>query len=216
MATICVIPAAGSSARMAGCPVGDYKPLLPWPGGCVALAAVRAAIDGGCRPLVVTGYRANELEEALASSSAEFVRNQAWASGMLGSIAVGARRAAELDPGGAGFLVSHADMPLVPPQAFALLAVEAERLTMESGGADAPSAVFCSARGRLGHPVWLSYALTEKLAFWDPGASLKAYLHEGRWAACELDEALGAAAAGIFLDLDTPEAYERALASLSR
>lgn len=182
----------------------------------MAAAAVRAAIDGGCRPVVVSGYRAQELEAALAGSGADFARNPGWERGMLGSVAVGARRAHELDPGGVGFLVSHADMPLVPPKAFALLVAEAERLTTERAGADAPSAVFCRAQGRLGHPVWLSYALTERLASWDPGASLKAYLQEGRWAACELDDALGASAAGIFLDLDTPEAYEQALASLSR
>ncbi len=201
---------------MAGCPAGDYKPLLPWPGGCVAAAAVRAAISGGCRPLVVSGYRADELEAALAGSGVDFERNPGWERGMLGSIALGARRARELDPGGLGFLVSHADMPLVPPKAFTLLAAEAERLTNGRAGEDAPQAVFCRAQGRLGHPVWLSYALIERLASWDPGASLKAYLQEGRWAACELDEALGASAAGLFTDLDTPEAYDRALASLGR
>lgn len=201
---------------MAGCPAGDYKPLLPWPGGCVAAAAVRAAIDGGCRPLVVSGYRADELEAALSCSGADFTRNPGWERGMLGSIALGARRARELDPGGLGFLVSHADMPLVPPMAFDLLIAEAERLSSGRAGSDAPQAVFCRAQGRLGHPVWLSYALIERLASWDPGASLKAYLQEGRWAACELDESLGASAAGLFTDLDTPEAYDRALASLSR
>lgn len=201
---------------MAGCPAGDYKPLLPWPGGCVAAAAVRAAIDGGCRPLVVSGYRADELEAALSCSGADFTRNPGWERGMLGSIALGARRARELDPGGLGFLVSHADMPLVPPMAFDLLIAEAERLSSGRAGSDAPQAVFCRAQGRLGHPVWLSYALIERLASWDPGASLKAYLQEGRWAACELDESLGASAAGLFTDLDTPEAYDRALAELSR
>lgn len=201
---------------MAGCTAGDYKPLLPWPGGCVAAAAVRAAISGGCRPLVVSGYRADELEAALAGSGVDFERNPGWERGMLGSIALGARRARELDPGGLGFLVSHADMPLVPPKAFELLVAEAERLSSGRAGEEAPQAVFSGAQGRLGHPVWLSYALIERLGSWDPGASLKAYLQEGRWAACELDDALGASAAGIFIDLDTPEAYERALASLGR
>lgn len=179
----------------------------------MAGAAVRAAIGGGCRPLVVTGYRAAELEAALSGSGAEFARNPGWERGMLGSIAVGARRAFELDPGGFGFIVSHADMPLVPPRAYALLAAEAERLAAASLGSTAPSAVFCRSRGRLGHPVWISYTLVARLAAWDPGASLKAYLQEGRWAALDLDEELGASVAGLFLDLDTPEAYERAVAS---
>jgi molybdenum cofactor cytidylyltransferase len=166
--------------------------------------------------LVVSGYRADELEAALAGLGAYFARNPGWERGMLGSIALGARRARELDPGGLGFLVSHADMPLVPPTAFALLIAEAERLSLRRAGSDAPQAVFSRAQGRLGHPVWLSYALTERLASWDPGASLKAYLQEGRWEACELDDALGASVAGLFIDLDTPEAYEQALAGLVR
>jgi molybdenum cofactor cytidylyltransferase len=198
----CVIPAAGRSSRMEGCASGGFKPLLPWKGSRLIDAVISSCIRGGARPLVVSGYRSQELEAALSGyESLAIVRNDAWEAGMLGSIRLGAEEARRLDPRGLGFFVAPADMPLLPPRAFGALLHEAVR---RSGAGMDSAALFPSVEGELGHPVWIPFAFLPAMAALKPDGRLRAYLMARSWASLEQADR------GVILDLDTPEAYAKA------
>jgi CTP:molybdopterin cytidylyltransferase MocA len=85
-----------------------------------------AALEAGCRVLVVVGCRAAEVSAPFAGPAFEkaagegrllMVENAAWAEGMLGSI-----QAALPLARGEAFFSMNADMPLVGPSAYRLLA----------------------------------------------------------------------------------------------
>jgi len=103
----CIICAAGASRSM-----GQWKPSLPWPSrprlsvsGADAVkssnprttgepwlvdAAVTAALEAGCRVILVTGFRGDELEARFADwPEIVLVRNEQWETGMVSSIKVG-------------------------------------------------------------------------------------------------------------------------------
>lgn len=129
------------------------------------------------------------------------VQNPAWERGMLGSIRVGVEAAMGplADSGGfpAGVFVALADMPRVPVRSFAALARVAS--------AQDPThnrVVFASRDGQLGHPVWIPRAFFAGLASLDPDARLRNHLLELPWVSAEVDDD------GIFVDIDTPDAYE--------
>ena len=66
-----VLAAAGLSSRM-----GDFKPLLPFGDTTIAFHVTSMLRRLGADPvLVVTGYRAEELEDHLKGTGACFVRN---------------------------------------------------------------------------------------------------------------------------------------------
>jgi len=198
----CVIPAAGRSSRMEGCARGDFKPLLPWKERRLIDAVIAACVEGGARPLVVSGYRAPELEAALFGyAELAVIRNDAWEAGMLGSIRLGAREARRLDPRGQGFFVAPADMPLLPARAFGALLEEARRRA--NAGLES-AAIFPGAEGELGHPVLIPFAFLDAMGGLAPDGRLKAFLMGLPWARVELADR------GIALDLDTPEAYAEA------
>jgi len=185
----CVIPAAGGSTRM-----GAWKPLLPWVGGTVCGAAVRSALDAGCRPIVVTGHRGDELESWLRDAfepgdGVVAARNPRWEEGMLGSILVGAELAS-----GDGFLVAPGDMPSIPAAAYRAVLGAVDR---------GVGAVFAARRGRLGHPVWIPRGCLSGMRALDRSARLREFLLAGPWTSAEVDSD------DIFEDLDTYEEYER-------
>lgn len=80
-----VVLAAGGASRM-----GRAKQLLRYRGESLVRRAVRAAVDAGCRPVVVvTGAAAEAIEGELRGLAVRTVRNAAWAEGLGGSIARG-------------------------------------------------------------------------------------------------------------------------------
>lgn len=140
-----IILAAGVSSRM-----GKFKPLLPVDGQTMAQRVVRSMIEAGADPvLVVTGYRAEDLEAHLAGTGAEFVRNKKYFSTqMLDSLMLGAAAL----PGDADrVLIAPADVPLVKPETIrALLRASGEFVRPCCGGTP-------------GHPVLLTQALLRSL-----------------------------------------------------
>lgn len=109
-----IILAAGYSSRMNAC-----KPLLPFGSSnalcrCVDLFST-AGID---EILVITGYRAPELERVLGASPCKTVWNPDFASGMFSSICAGVRAlTAECD----AFFLLPVDIPLVRPATIIFL-----------------------------------------------------------------------------------------------
>ncbi|TFG82971.1 MAG: nucleotidyltransferase family protein [Spirochaetales bacterium] len=205
-APVCVIPAAGRSSRMKGCPAGDFKPLLPWRGEPMCAAVARAALAAGCLPLLVTGYRGDELEAALSGlQGLVFVRNDAWEAGMLGSICTGAGAAGSFDPQGTGFLVAPADMPFIPVTAFAAILAAVRNRSAENAE---PAALFPTRNGRLGHPVWIPYAFLPGLMKLEADGRLRDSLLSREWAGVEVESD------AIFVDVDTPAEYEATVATM--
>lgn len=207
VATFCVIPAAGLSSRMAA-----WKPLLPWGNTSICGAVVDTVLSAGIKPVVVAGYRGEELADSFADRpELAVVLNDDWESGMLGSIRTGVdfilqNCLTDGEGDATGFFVVPADMPRIPVQAFALMTAElAENLSEVAGGEKAPAAVFAARAGRLGHPVWIPAAFIPALRELDPGSRLRDYLLGQPWTSVEVDDD------GIFEDLDTPEAYAVAL-----
>ncbi len=200
----CVIPAAGLSSRM-----GAWKPFLPWKDGVVADAVVSAALSAGCLPVLVAGCEAARLEERYGGRpDLLVVRNDQWRAGMLGSIRTGAAAAGTSIPEGirSGFLVLPADMPLVEAATLRDVMLAARRRAERRLS---PAALFASSGGRLGHPVWIPYAFLPAIMELDPGARLRDWLTAGPW------EPVPVPGESIFIDLDTPEEYRAALASVS-
>ena len=69
-----VLAAAGLSSRMK-----DFKPMLPFGGSTIAGHIVTMLKDMGISPvIVVTGYRAEELEAHLSYAGVRFVRNERY------------------------------------------------------------------------------------------------------------------------------------------
>src|SRR5947209_15673244 len=99
-----IVLAAGESRRM-----GRLKPLLPFGTRTVietVVDSLRASpVD---EILVVTGYRSEAIEAALARAPARTVRNPDYARGMLSSVQCGVAAAA---PATTWFLLALADQP---------------------------------------------------------------------------------------------------------
>lgn len=193
MLRCCIIPAAGRSSRM-----GAWKPMLTWGSTTICGAVVETVIAAGLHPVLVAGYRADELVAAFGDRPGlTVVRNPEWEQGMLGSIRVGVEALSRIAPGYDGFLVAPADMPRLPVSGFARVIAEAER-GAHSGLA---RAVFAARGERLGHPVWIPAGFVAGLSSRDPDSRLRDYLLERSWTGIEVDDD------GIFADIDTPEAY---------
>ena len=182
----CIIPAAGRSSRM-----GAWKPLLPWGATTMCGAVVDIVLAAGLKPIVVAGYKAEELKAAFTGRPEVLVvENRNWERGMTGSIVFGASFAR----GSAGFLVAPADMPRLPEQAFESVLKAASRL---------PGTTVFAARGsRLGHPVWIPASLVRGISELEPNSRLRDYLLTMGWTSVQVDDD------GIFADIDTPGAYE--------
>ncbi len=118
-----VVLAAGSSQRMEG----KNKLLLPVAGEPMVRHVVRTALLAGLHPVVVVvGYQAEAVAQAIADLPVQTVVNEAWQQGQSTSLKAGLR-ALPANIGGALFLL--ADMPRVPPTLLrALVATHAQTL----------------------------------------------------------------------------------------
>jgi molybdenum cofactor cytidylyltransferase len=101
-----IVLAAGTSSRL-----GRNKLLLELGGVSVVRRTVRHAIEGGLAPvLVVVGFEAHCVRDALAGLACETVDNPGYALGINRSLTAGL---AAVPPEAAAAVVLLADMPLV-------------------------------------------------------------------------------------------------------
>jgi len=186
-----VILAAGLSTRMR-----ENKVLLPWRDGRPIVAHVTAqftslAIDP---VIVVTGRDAVEVRAAVADLHARCVHNPDYASGeMLSSVKAGL---GALPDALAGAFIQPADMPCVPPAVISELAA-----AHEAGWNVAPRF-----EGQRGHPVLLDRSNWGAMLALPADARPRDGLRGGRLRLVDVADA------GVLLDVDTRECYERALA----
>lgn len=188
-----LILAAGQSRRM-----GAFKPLLPLRGQTVIENTVMSALTGGCASVtVVTGCRAAEVEAVLYrrfGGSVRCVRNPAYAAtDMLRSAQIGVKA---LTACGAFFLLPG-DMPAVTGDTFARL--------RQARGDDRPAVVFPTLEGYRKHPPLIDARLIPDILAFDGEGGLRALWqrYEGQIRSVPVDDA------GVWVDLDTPEDYEK-------
>lgn len=190
-----LILAAGDSSRM-----GRPKLSLPWIGGRAIVAQmVQTLRRGGVdEVIVVTGSDRQEIERALAGMQVILVHNPAASGGgMLSSLQVGVRALAPLEAAAA--VITPGDLPALRAETVQQL------ITAWQAGDRAVTAP--SIGGRRGHPLVISASLWDAILALDAHQTLRDLLSEQRGEVSYLivDDP------GVCEDIDTPQAYQRAL-----
>jgi molybdenum cofactor cytidylyltransferase len=146
-----MILAAGGSARM-----GRAKQLLRIDGESLVRRTARAAIDAGCKPvMVVTGASAEAVTKEISDLPVRCASNPAWQNGMGGSIRRGLAEIMEIDPRADGVLVLLCDQPRVDAAAIGDLMA-----AFRSGGK--PMAA-CAYAGTIGPPCCFAGSMFDEL-----------------------------------------------------
>jgi len=213
----CIICGAGASRRM-----GEWKLSLPWPRRLCRSAthepwlvdgAVSAALDAGCRVILVAGYREEELEAHFSQwPGVTIVRNDRWHYGMVSSVKAGL-----LQVRSPWFFIAHADMPLIPanwyrrllahcpaaPSGDEVLALRPQYYNQPLQ--DGPQVT----QGLPGHPVLFSASAIPLIQKAPEGDSLKTVLSACRVIQLETQDP------SVITDIDSLEQYGTALVSLA-
>lgn len=195
-----IILAAGLSSRM-----GRSKPLLPLANGeTFVTRIVRSFLESGVDDVVVVlGYEADAVATRLVESGvpARFVVNDAYQTGQLSSVLRGLNAIDR--PGVRAMLMTLVDVPLVSPTTIRAV-VDSYRATQ------AP--IVRPVRGiEHGHPVLIDRSLFSLLRSADPAVGAKPVIRAHVSTAGDVlvnDD-------GAFLDIDTPEMYERVLREIN-
>lgn len=193
-----IVLAAGKSSRM-----GRPKALLPinQSGETFLNHVTRTLLDGGVEEVVVVvGADADAIRQAVGSDTprVRFVYNPDYEKGQLSSLLV-ALRAIDR-PGVSAAMVTLIDVPLISAATVQTLIRahrERDRLIVRP-----------VSNGRHGHPVIFHRALFDELRRADPAQGAKSVVHAHAADVLEItveDE-------GAFIDIDTPEDYERYIA----
>lgn len=143
----CVIPCAGLSSRM-----GDWKPLVPYHSRPLIMGIVQTALRVSKRAILVTGYRAEELEQLFSKDRRiRTIRNEKYEQGMFSSIQTGVALV-ETE----WFFIALGDMPMIPTELFEMLA---------AGAAESPEYDILRPlyREKPGHPVLLRRPVVETI-----------------------------------------------------
>ena len=140
-----VIAAAGMSSRM-----GDFKPMLSIGSISIAQRVIATLRQAGARRIVVvTGYKAEELEWHLARSGVVFLRNEAYGTTqMFDSALIGLR-----------YLKDKCERVLFTPVDIPLFT------TLHGRGAahERRAARLPVCEGRTGHPILMSSRVIERV-----------------------------------------------------
>jgi molybdenum cofactor cytidylyltransferase len=180
-----IVLAAGRSSRM-----GPHNKLLqPIDGSTIIARVAGAAIASGANPvIVVTGFEADRVEEAISGLDVTFVNNPNFDEGMSGSIKAGL---SVLPARSDGAMILLGDMP----------DVEARDLKLLMGAFAGREAICIPARGgRRGNPVlWGASYFAEMMRLsGDVGAKQLIAKHQAHVTEVPV------VSDGIFADVDTP------------
>ena len=187
-----LVLAAGESSRM-----GQLKALLPWYGRTLIEFQVETLLSSGVdQVIVVTGHRAEEVEDVLAEQPVEIVQNPDFLKGKTTSIKAGLRA---LDPRAQAILLLHVDQPRPSQIVMRIIREHFEH-----------DALITSPRfeGRGGHPViFCINLLPELMAIDEVSQGLRAVYerHVNEINALPLKTPI------VLLDMNTPPDYRKAI-----
>ena len=187
-----LVLAAGLSTRMQA-----FKPLMPLRGKTLIENTIDSIFSSGAQKVVVvTGYRAEELEQLLREKYADRViiaRNTAYdRTDMLCSVRIGCEKLPDCD----AFFLLPGDMPVVKESTF--------RTIMAQRTSDT-SVIFPTLDGYRKHPPLVDYRLVPNILNYQGVGGLR-----GLWS--QLDSIIRTVAVddvGVWTDLDTREDYAR-------
>jgi molybdenum cofactor cytidylyltransferase len=163
----------------------------------LVVRAVRAAQASRARPvIVVTGHEATAVSAALAGLDVRIVHNPDFAEGLSTSLKAGL---AALPEDVDGALVSLGDMPRIEPQHL-------DRLIAAFSPKEGRGIVVPVHLGKRGNPVLFARAYFPELLAIEGDTGARHIIAASASVVAEVD--LGTDA--IFLDIDTPEALDRA------
>jgi molybdate transport repressor ModE-like protein len=181
-----VIVAAGLSSRM-----HDFKPLLAFGDSTIALHLVSMLKNLQLDPIVVvTGYRAKELEEHLFFTGVRFVKNERFSeTQMLDSVKLGIAEIAEECE---RILIMPMDIPAILPETFAqVLSIDADIVRTRY-------------LEKTGHPIVVRSSIAKTLLAYEGENGLKGAIDACGAAICDVD----VTDEGVRRDVDTPEDYQ--------
>lgn len=181
-----VLVAAGLSSRM-----HDFKPLLPFGNSTIALHIVIMLKKMGLSPIiVVTGYRAEELESHLFSTGVRFVKNERFReTQMFDSVKLGILAVKEECE---RILIMPMDIPAILPDTFKQVL-----------NIDAPI-VRTRYEDRTGHPIVIRCDIAETILDYEGDNGLKGAIAACGVAPCDVE----VTDEGVRKDVDTPEEYQ--------
>ena len=189
-----IVLAAGAASRM-----GTAKQVLKWQGETLVGHAIRVARSAGCEPVVVvTGAHAEAVRRSVEPQGAIVAFNEAWRSGLAGSIRAGLARLLERAPGVEPVFLLLCDQPFVEASVL-------DRLGAALASSGLPAAA-CRYGGVLGAPALFRRSLFEELRTLrgDEGARSVLSRDPSRIAAVDFSPGN--------VDLDTPEDLARFIA----
>jgi molybdenum cofactor cytidylyltransferase len=190
-----ILLAAGGSSRM-----GSPKQLLMHGGRTLIRSAALAAIESGCRPVVVViGAAAAHTRSELDDIEVDPVENPQWESGLGSSIVCGINRLVATSPDADGAVVMLCDQPRVGADHIRALLLAARAVRADIAASEYGEG--------LGVPAVFSRSLFDELAHIpaDRGAKRLIAGHRGPVARVPCPEAAA--------DIDTPEDYRGILGS---
>jgi molybdenum cofactor cytidylyltransferase len=135
---IALVLAAGASVRM-----GANKLLADWRGKPIVRRTVEAALASHADPVVVvTGFDADCVRQALTGLNVQFAHNPNYSEGLSMSLSTGLKAVGECD----GVLVLLGDMPQIAPSLI-------DRMIAAFSPDDGRAICVATRRGKRGNPV---------------------------------------------------------------
>ena len=188
-----VIPAAGLSTRMEN----KNKLLLPYHGKTVLEATLHNILAAGITDVVVvTGRDAELVRAAIQHLPVRMVHNPHFAAGLTGSIQKGVQEAT-----GDGYMICLADMVLIMPDEYRLLAQQFARRQ----AVDAKCICLPVYGGRRGNPVVFAAAWREAIMTHEQAEGCKAIVQGHAANVYEVEMTSD----HVLQDMDYPEDYLR-------
>ena len=187
MRTGAVVVAAGLSSRM-----GDFKPMMQMGAMSIISRVIANFQQADVFPIVVvTGFRADELEKHVSKLGVICVRNDEYASTEMFDSAVA----------GFSFVRDKCDRVFFTPGDIPLFTYDTVRRLMETD-ADVAKPV---CHGQEGHPILLSRQLVDRILAFTGSASLREVIE----ACAESATVIDVDDEGILLDADTKHQYDK-------
>lgn len=187
-----LVLAAGSSRRL-----GRPKQLLPFRGATLLDATLDVArACGFAQLLVAVGGSSADVRSGVDLDGTTVVENPEHGTGCSSSVAAALPM---VDPAAEGLVLMLGDQPGVDPGTVAAL------LAAASAGA---AAAMCRYDNSLGHPIWFSRSLFDRLAELEGDKAVWKLLHSG-----EIDVVEVPVPGPVPVDVDTWQDYESLVAA---